>query len=99
MKDMNDEIRDLTPRDFERAITREQRLRLASGEWLTGDLVFLRKYLGLTQKQLAGCLGISINTLQNWEQGRRTPDGPARALLRLLAMHPRLVLSDLQHAS
>lgn len=96
---MNDEIRDLTANDFERAITREQRLRLTSGDWLPGDLVFLRKYLGLSQKQFAGRLSISINTLQNWEQGRRTPDGPARALLRLLAKHPRLVLTDLEHAS
>ncbi|MDZ7792143.1 MAG: helix-turn-helix domain-containing protein [Spirochaetia bacterium] len=48
-------------------ITREQRLRLISGAWKTGDLAALRKYLGLSQKQFALRIGISINTLQNWE--------------------------------
>jgi DNA-binding transcriptional regulator YiaG len=90
---------EVTTEDFERAITREQRLRLISGEWIAGDLAVLRKYLGLSQKQFAGRIGISINTLQNWEQGRRTPDGPAKALLRLLVKHPRLVLDHLENAS
>lgn len=96
---MSDEIREVAARDFERAITRQQRLRLISGEWLSGDVAVLRKYLGLSQKEFAGRIGISINTLQNWEQGRRTPDGPAKALLRLLVKHPRLALDDLENAS
>ncbi|MFP4566932.1 MAG: helix-turn-helix domain-containing protein [Spirochaetaceae bacterium] len=96
---MSDEIREVAAKDFERAITRQQRLRLMSGEWMSGDVALLRKYLGLSQKEFAGRIGISINTLQNWEQGRRTPDGPAKALLRLLAKHPRLALDDLENAS
>lgn len=96
---MSDEIRELTANDFDRTISREQRIRLISGEWRPGDMNALRRYLGLSQKQFAGRIGISINTLQNWEQGRRNPDGPAKALLRLLVKHPRLVLDDIESAS
>ena len=96
---MTDGIPELTKRDFNRVITRAQRHRLISGDWKSGDLAALRKYLGLTQKQFAGRIGISVDTLQNWEQDRRQPDGPARALLRLLAKHPRLVLHDLEKVS
>ncbi len=96
---MGYEIQELTAGDFDRAIPREQRIRLMSGEWISDDMPALRRYLGLSQKQFAERIGISINTLQNWEQGRRKPDGPAKALLRLLVKHPRLVLDDLENAS
>jgi len=96
---MSNEIPEISKSDFKRMISRDQRRRLISGSWESGDLAALRKYLGLTQKQFASRIGISVNTLQNWEQDRRQPDGPARALLRLLAKHPRLVLQDLEHAS
>ena len=96
---MSNEIPELTKKDFDRMIPRDQRRRLISGTWEAGDLAALRKYLGLTQQQFAGRIGISIDTLQNWEQDRRQPDGPARALLRLLAKHPRLVLQDLENVS
>lgn len=96
---MIEEIPELTKKDFDRMIPRTQRQRLINGNWESGDLAALRKFLGLTQKQFAGRIGISIDTLQNWEQGRRHPDGPARALLRLLAKHPRLILHDLEQVS
>ncbi|MFW5845626.1 MAG: helix-turn-helix domain-containing protein [Planctomycetota bacterium] len=92
---MSDDMAELTENDFARMITRAQRQRLIAGTWQSGDLVALRRFLGLTQEQFAGRIGISVDTLQNWEQERRQPDGPARALLRLLARHPRLVLHDL----
>ena len=93
---MTDEVQELTKNDFNRTITRAQRRRLISGNWESGDLAALRRYLGLSQKMFADRIGISVDTLQNWEQERRQPGGPARALLRLLAMHPRLVLHDLE---
>ncbi|MFP4210011.1 MAG: helix-turn-helix domain-containing protein [Alkalispirochaeta sp.] len=96
---MIEEVRELTTDVFDRAIFREQRTRLISGEWQAGDMTALRRCLGLSQKQPAERIGISINTLQNWEQGRRNPDGPAKALLRLLVKHPRLVLDDMENAS
>jgi putative transcriptional regulator len=40
-------------------------------------------------------LGISVHTLRNWEQGRRSPDGPALALLRIAARHPGVLLETL----
>jgi DNA-binding transcriptional regulator YiaG len=50
---------------------------------------------GISQTQIAARLGISISTWQNWEQGRTTPDGPARALLGLIAKRPRVLIEDL----
>jgi len=51
-----------------------------------------RAKLGLSQTQFAHAIGISLDTLQNWEQGRRRPTGPAKVLLRVAAMHPKAVL-------
>ena len=96
---MSDDIPELTDDDFKRMISHQQRLRMISGEWESGDLKALRKFLGLSQKQFAERIGISINTLQNWEQERRKPEGPARALLMLVAKHPRLILHDLADVS
>ena len=92
---MSDEIPELTDADFGRMITRAQRKRLIAGTFEAGDLVALRTFLNLTQAELAGRIGISVDSLQNWEQDRRQPDGPARSLLRLIAKHPRLILNDL----
>jgi len=52
----------------------------------------IRESYKLSQGQFASLLGISIRTLQNWEQGRRTPEGPARVLLLVAAKHPEAVL-------
>ena len=56
------------------------------------DIKRIRKGFNLTQSQFAAMLGISIRTLQNWEQGRRVPEGPARVLLQVVAKHPEAVL-------
>ena len=56
------------------------------------DLVKVRGKLGLSQSKFAAILGISADTLQNWEQGRRKPTGPAKVLLRIALKHPRLLL-------
>jgi putative transcriptional regulator len=40
-------------------------------------------------------LGVSISTLQNWEQGRREPDGPAKALLKIASKNPEAVMDAL----
>jgi len=52
----------------------------------------IRKQLGLSQNKFAKLLGISLSTLQNWEQGRRKPEGPAKVLLSIAARHPEAVL-------
>ena len=57
------------------------------------DVATLRGHFHLSQAKFAALLGISVDTLQNWEQGRRQPDGPARVLLRVAATHPEALLS------
>ena len=52
----------------------------------------LREQFGLSQDKFANLVGISVGTLRNWEQGRRKPEGPARVLLRVAALHPEALL-------
>jgi putative transcriptional regulator len=51
----------------------------------------IRDGYNLSQSEFATLLGISLATLRNWEQGRRTPEGPARILLQVAAKHPEAV--------
>jgi putative transcriptional regulator len=51
----------------------------------------IRANYKLSQGEFAALLGISVATLRNWEQGRRTPEGPARILLQVAARHPDAV--------
>ena len=60
------------------------------------DVRRIRNSLGLSQSEFALLIGVSTATLQNWEQGRRQPEGPARALLRIAASHPEIMLEALQ---
>ncbi|MBM3341234.1 MAG: helix-turn-helix domain-containing protein [Betaproteobacteria bacterium] len=46
---------------------------------------------GLSQAQFAKLIGVSLRTLQEWEQGRKRPSGPASALLRIVARDPQVV--------
>lgn len=55
----------------------------------------IRKATGLTQVQFAQCIGIEVATLRNWEQGRREPTGPAKALLTAIKNDPKHVLQAL----
>jgi len=54
-----------------------------------------REKTGLSQRDFARLLRVSPKTLQNWEQRRRTPSGPAAALLTLAARAPKVVLETL----
>ena len=55
------------------------------------DVRSLRQRLGLTQQTFAERYGFTLKTVRNWEQGRRSPRGPARTLLRVLAHKPEVV--------
>ena len=55
------------------------------------DVQQIRATYQLSQKEFASMLGISPNTLQNWEQGRSHPQGPARVLLQIATKHPEAV--------
>ena len=63
------------------------------------DVAALRKKLGLSQTRFAAAFGVSPGTVKNWEQGRRYPEGPARALLRVIDQEPEAVLRALHAAS
>jgi putative transcriptional regulator len=59
------------------------------------DVKAVRSQLGKSQSEFARMIGVSVSTLQNWEQGRRRPEGPARALLRVAAANPGAVAAAL----
>jgi putative transcriptional regulator len=50
-----------------------------------------RARTGLTQAEFSGLLGVSIRTLQDWEQGRRDPTGAAQTLLRVATKRPKIL--------
>lgn len=57
------------------------------------DVAALRRRLGLSQEYFAAGIGVPVGTLRNWEQGIRSPRGPARVLLHVVAQNPRAVFS------
>jgi putative transcriptional regulator len=63
------------------------------------DVKAVRAKLGKSQAEFALLIGVSVATLRNWEQGRRTPEGPARALLRVAAHNPRAVVAALHRGA
>jgi putative transcriptional regulator len=64
---------------------------------ITGpEIAMIRKNMELSQAAFARLMGISVDTLQNWEQERRVPEGPARALLTVAAKIPKSVKAALQ---
>jgi len=69
----------------ERAPSREFRIKET-------DVKRIRKASGLSQAKFARLIHVEIGTLRNWEQGRRTPTGPAQVLLRAIERDPRAVL-------
>jgi|HubBroStandDraft_2_1064218.scaffolds.fasta_scaffold28924_3 DNA-binding transcriptional regulator YiaG len=62
------------------------------------DLTALRRRLHLSQGAFATLFGIPLATIKDWEQGRRSPDAPARAYLRVIAQNPKAVRSALEAA-
>jgi putative transcriptional regulator len=60
------------------------------------DVKSVRAKLELTQAEFAMMIGVSVATLRNWEQGRRRPEGPALALLRVAATEPQAVARALE---
>jgi len=94
------DIPELTEAQFARAIPARLRRRFMSGRFDSGDdIAALRRFVGLTQAEFARAMGISVHTLRNWEQGRRQPEGPAVALLRIAARHPRIIRENIKSAA
>jgi putative transcriptional regulator len=59
------------------------------------DVAKIRQNLDLTQDEFADFMGVNVKTLQNWEQKRREPQGPARSLLRIAEKAPEAILKAL----
>lgn len=64
-------------------------------EYAAVDVKAIRQRLGKSQAEFARMIGVSVATLQNWEQGARRPFGPARALLKVAAANPEAVAAAL----
>lgn len=58
----------------------------------------VREKTSLSQSEFADLIGVSVKTLQNWEQDRRRPTGPAAALLRIIAYAPKLAIRAIHSA-
>ena len=55
------------------------------------DVRAIRRKLGMSQAQFAAAFGFGLDAVQNWEQGRRRPEGAARAFLKVIAHEPEAV--------
>jgi putative transcriptional regulator len=92
------------PRDFQslvRSVRQAGRIRRGKARpsrvfrFRPADIRGIREALGKSQSEFALMIGVSVSTLQNWEQGRRSPEGPARALLKVAAENPEAVAEAL----
>jgi len=76
--------------------SRPRRAKVDRGfELQPGDIRVIRQKLGKSQVEFALMIGVSVATLQNWEQGRRKPVGPAQVLLKIAALRPQIVVQVL----
>lgn len=77
------------------AIERGKRKPSRQFEFTPSRIQTVREKAELSQAQFARLLGVSVRTLQNWEQARREPTGPAKALLRIVELEPAAALRAL----
>lgn len=94
----------MNKRDFDRLVASvKQAERIRRGrmkpertfDFAPQDVKRIRTALGKSQTEFAMLIGVSVATLRDWEQGRRTPRGPARALLKVAAASPKAVAAAL----
>lgn len=76
-------------------ITRGERAASREFHFDAVEVRQVREITGLSQARFAKVIDVQIGTLRNWEQGRRSPTGPARALLRAIQNDPKHVLKAL----
>jgi putative transcriptional regulator len=68
-------------------------MKAGKGKVVVPAAVEAREATGLSQSQFASLLGVSVRTLQGWEQGRKQPSGAARTLLAIARSNPKAVLA------
>ena len=71
-------------------------MKAGQGKVVASPAIDARKKTGLSQSQFAALLGVSVRTLQGWEQGRKQPSGAARTLLAIARRNPKAVLAVVQ---
>jgi putative transcriptional regulator len=70
-----------------------QEMKAGKGQVVFSPAIEARKQTGLSQSQFAALLGVSVRTLQGWEQGRKQPSGAARTLLVIARTNPEAILA------
>ena len=76
-------------------IVKGQKKAARTFEYPEPEVKAIREKTGLSQSRFASLIGVSKRTLENWEQGRRHPTGPAKALLRILDVDPEHAVKSL----
>jgi putative transcriptional regulator len=74
-------------------ITAIREMKAGKGRVVLSPATEARKNMGMSQSQFAALLGVSVRTLQGWEQGRKQPSGAARTLLAIASTNPDAVLA------
>ena len=70
-----------------------RQMKAAKTQVVLSPAIEARERTGLSQSQFARLLGVSVRTLQGWEQGRKQPSGAARTLLTIAQMNPNALLA------
>ena len=81
--------RDLAAELFESV----QQMKAGKTQVVSSPAIEARERTGLSQSQFAALLGVSVRTLQGWEQGRKQPSGAARTLLTIARTNPKALLA------
>ncbi len=68
-----------------------RQMKANQGTIVYSPAIAARQHSGLSQAQFAALLGVSVRTLQEWEQGRRQPNGAAQTLFKLAERHPEIL--------
>jgi putative transcriptional regulator len=75
----------------EKLLESVRQMKAGEGTVVYSPVIAARQKSGLTQSQFAELMGVSLRTLQEWEQGRRNPSGAAKTLLRVAESHPEVL--------